>query len=94
MLTITELKENADQIRPEIEALRKDMKKFFTSKQYYNMLNVRIWHDGSLMIHATGTIPSEHLKEFIDEYGLYHKAHFIKNEGPLSSTYELVHWEE
>lgn len=93
MITITELKKNADNIKPDVEALRRDMTRFLDQRQYFELLNVRLWIDGSLVISATEKISQELLNEFLKEYGLYHKAHFIKNQG-TTNHYELVHWEE
>ena len=94
MISISELKENAEMIAPEIEKLRRNMWAFLVSRQDFEMLNIRLWIDGSLIISATEQIPQELLNEFLKEYGLYNKGHFIKNEGKMTSHYELVQWEE
>lgn len=94
MISISELKENAENLAPHIEKLRRNMWAFLVSRQDFEMLNIRLWIDGSLIISATEQIPQELLNEFLKEYGLYNKGHFIKNEGKMTSHYELVHWEE
>lgn len=94
MVTVTELKEHATETLPHIEKLRRNMWAFLVSRQDFEMLNIRLWLDGSLIISATEKIDDDLLEEFLKEYGLYNKGHFIKNEGKMTSHYELVHWEE
>lgn len=92
MITVSQLKEEADTLKPSIDELSKEMEFFLHEKTHAKMINVRLWYDGSLKIHSTDRIEHSILKEFLKEYGLTGKAHFTKDEGTLISIYEL-HWE-
>lgn len=94
MVTISELRENAETLEPSIKELKQSMDQFLYRNTNAKMINVRVWFDGSLRIHSTDRIPHTVLEMFLKEYGLYHKAHFIKDEGQSISIYELKHWDK
>lgn len=91
MTSITQLRENAEHMEPSIKELKKSMEQFLYRNTNAKLINVRIWFDGALKIHSTDRIEHNTLVKFLQEYNLYDKGHFIKDEGTLSSIYEFVH---